>query len=340
MRAIILFVVLCAYSAWADVVEVELVNPKIMKGKGMPGLRIIVREPIAGYHLELKRSDGQPLNFKTAQKPGTARVIDLESPVGAFKWTGTLTVDAKNGTAETLPLELETEIVGPLTLKIDKDKDIDLVKRTVTFRATNPVKKAHLSVRMDTGDLAIDKDIEFAEEPAGTPLTVSWPDAAGKPLQISLKVFDTASYFIGIDFFPWAIEIPHEEVVFDTGKFDVRADQTPKVDASAKLIADAVQKFGRFAEVKLYVAGHTDTVGSTESNRTLSLNRARSIAQAFRKRGLRIPIFYEGFGEEALAVVTADETDELKNRRAQYFVAIEQPSVVNATRQPTWQSLR
>jgi outer membrane protein OmpA-like peptidoglycan-associated protein len=105
------------------------------------------------------------------------------------------------------------------------------------------------------------------------------------------------------------------------------------------LISDAVQKFGRLADIKLYVAGHTDTVGAKDYNRGLSLNRARSICAYFRREGLRIPIFYEGFGEEALLVGTPDETDEPRNRRAEYIIAIDKPSVAHAPYEANWKKL-
>ena len=53
---------------------------------------------------------------------------------------------------------------------------------------------------------------------------------------------------------------------------------------------------------------------------------------------MRIPVLYEGFGEEALAVATADETDEPKNRRAQYILAIEDPAM-NVPFAAKWQRL-
>lgn len=83
----------------------------------------------------------------------------------------------------------------------------------------------------------------------------------------------------------------------------------------------------------------TDTVGPAASNRTLSLNRARSIGAWFRKRGVRIPVMYEGFGEEALLVGTGDEVDEPKNRRAMYIISIDPPRTQNTPFEPKWQRL-
>jgi outer membrane protein OmpA-like peptidoglycan-associated protein len=98
-------------------------------------------------------------------------------------------------------------------------------------------------------------------------------------------------------------------------------------------------KFGRLAELKLYVVGHTDTVGATAANRTLSLNRARAISAWFRRQGLKIPIYFDGLGEEALAVSTADEEAEAKNRRAEYIIAIDTPSVDRSPVPARWQRL-
>src|SRR6185503_7621425 len=97
-----------------------------------------------------------------------------------------------------------------------------------------------------------------------------------------------------------------------TGSFVVQGSESPKLEDSFKQISEAIDRHGAFATIQLFIAGHTDTVGDAASNRTLSQQRARSIAGWFRKRGVKIPIKYAGFGEDMLAVQTADEVDEAK----------------------------
>jgi outer membrane protein OmpA-like peptidoglycan-associated protein len=80
-------------------------------------------------------------------------------------------------------------------------------------------------------------------------------------------------------------------------------------------------------------------VGAEAANRTLSLNRARAIGAYLRKKGLRLPVFLEGFGEQALLVATPDETAEVKNRRAEYIIAIDNPSAAKAPFPPAWKPL-
>ena len=77
--------------------------------------------------------------------------------------------------------------------------------------------------------------------------------------------------------------------------------------------------------MRLYVGGYTDTVGSPDSNRTLSMNRAKSIARYFKAQGLSLAIYYQGFGEDALAVKTPDNTASEKNRRTVYVLTSQKP---------------
>ncbi|MFO0596618.1 MAG: OmpA family protein [Myxococcaceae bacterium] len=335
----LLLTVLLANAAFADAVNVSLTN-KALKGRGDPlAVHVEILEPIAGFRLVLTRDGGKPQEWKGGGKPGTTRHIELDQPEGVSKWVGELTINFKNGTTGTMPLEFETELAGQLLLTVDKEKDVDIPGRKLRFSTNQPTGKVHLTVLMDTGATVVDDDIKFNGEPAGTKLEVSWPEAKGQVLKVNLRVFATSGVFNGVELTPWRIDIPHEEVNFASGKWDISDDEAKKLESSLKLVQEAVAKFERLADIKLYIAGHTDTVGSTASNRTLSLNRARAIGGWFRKRGVRIPVLYEGFGEEALAIATQDEQDEPKNRRAEYIIAIEDPTTKNVPFAPKWQKL-
>ena len=324
--------------ALADSVNVSLTN-KALKGKGLPAVHIEILEPIAGFHLTLARDGAKAQEWKGGGKVGATRTIELPQPEGLAKWAGELLINLPNGTTGTMPLEFETELAGPLTLTVDKEKDVDIAGRKLRFSLNQPISKVHLKVLMDTGATVVDDDITFNREPAGTKLEVTWPEGKGQVLRVELRAFASSGVFNGIELTPWRIDIPHEEVSFASGKWDVSPEEVTKLDASLKLVLEAIAKFGALAELKLYVAGHTDTVGPTASNRTLSLNRARSIGQYFRKKGVRIAVMYEGFGEEALAISTPDEQDEPKNRRAEYIIAIDDPTTKNVPFQPRWQRL-
>jgi outer membrane protein OmpA-like peptidoglycan-associated protein len=158
-------------------------------------------------------------------------------------------------------------------------------------------------------------------------------------LRISLQAYDTADFYMGVDLYPWRVDISHEEVNFPSGSAEIPAAEQGKLDHSQKLITESVTRYSRFASLRLYILGHTDTVGPTDANRELALQRARSIAAYLRKRGVKVPIFYEGFGEQSLRKATPDETAEAANRRAEYIIAVEDPALTNAPFNPQWRKL-
>jgi len=327
----------CPALAWADAVDVSLM-PRAQVGKGLPSISIQIREPIAGFELKLHRSDGKDVLVRGGGRPGQTRTIDLTQPEGTFKYSGTLGINLPRGETASMPLEFEASLLGPLRIKV-APQDVDVPGRKLKFTLNRVATRAHLRVLMDTGQLAIDADIPLASAQADAPVELEWPEKQGRVLAIEVKAYDAESFFDGVELSPWQVDIPHEEVNFDSGKWDIRKDQEARLQQSYQLISDAVEKYGRLADIKLYIAGHTDTVGSNADNRVLSLNRARSIGAYFRRAGLRIAIFYEGFGEEALLVATPDNTDEARNRRAEYIIAAQTPTVAHAPFAPNWRKL-
>ncbi|MBF5046326.1 OmpA family protein [Aggregicoccus sp. 17bor-14] len=332
-----LLLLLVPFAARADAVRVSL-EAKRGPGQAPPALLVHILEPIAGFEVKLRRSDGQDVDVKGGGRPGVTRRVDLPQPEGSFHYEGELVVNFPNAETGSMPLSFDTEVLGTLKLSV-APADLDLAARTLRFTLSRPAARAQLTVLMDTGTKAFDGEVRFAGEPAGTPLTVRWPAAQGRVLRISLRVWDTADFFNGLDLFPWQVDIPHEEVHFATGRSDVPAAERPKLDASHARIAEALARYGRFAPLRLYVLGHTDTVGAAADNRALSLARARSIATYFRRKGLGVPLYVEGFGEEAPRVPTPDETDEARNRRAEYIIAVEDPRLPDPPFAPRWRKL-
>lgn len=323
--------------ALADAVRVSL-QPKAERGEGLPALQVHIEEPIAGFVVRLRRGDGKTVEVKGGGKPGVTRTIPLEQPEGRFHYEGELLVNFPDAQTATMPLSFDAEVLGPLKLSVASE-DVDVKARRLRFTLSRPASHAKVTVLMDTGRKAFDGNVPFDGTPAGSPLEVTWPEAPGRVLRISLRAYDTSDAWTGVDLFPWQVEIPHEEVTFATGSADVPVAEHGKLNESYKRIADAVKKYGRFASLRLYVLGHTDTVGAMDANRELSLRRARSIAAYFRQRGLKLPIFYEGFGEQAPRVTTPDETDAAENRRAEYIIAVEAPTLPHTPFPPEWREL-
>jgi len=133
--------------------------------------------------------------------------------------------------------------------------------------------------------------------------------------------------YTGVKIVPWSVTIEHKEVEFDTDKAIIRNSELPSLEDSLKKINRALDivKDKELGTITLFIAGHTDTRGSQEHNLELSRRRAQAIATWFTKRGLCIPVAFEGFGENALKKKTADEVDEQENRRVDYILAVEPP---------------
>ena len=96
------------------------------------------------------------------------------------------------------------------------------------------------------------------------------------------------------------------------------AQLTPESSAElADVLARATERPGG----EVIIIGHTDRVGSVQSNDTLSLQRAQAVRQLVIDRGFdpnRVEAV--GRGEREPVVQTADEVEEPKNRRAEIVV--------------------
>ena len=118
---------------------------------------------------------------------------------------------------------------------------------------------------MDTGWNGLRGRGEVQGRARGAPLEVTWPPAAGKVMKISPPAYDTADFYTGVDFYPWQVDIPHEEVIFASGSADIPAAERAKLDTSVGEIAEAVKNYGGCGDrCACTSSGHTDTVGTTD----------------------------------------------------------------------------
>jgi len=226
----------------------------------------------------------------------------------------------------------------PLDLFIDKSK-VDLHEHHLELKASRDLAKVSIKVVGDSGATLADETHDLGPQPAGTPLVVRWSQTSDEPIvQIEVFVFDTDGYYKGIAITPWSVSIPHEEVNFRHDSSQIDDSEKSKLEASYAKVAEAI---GKHREIKatLFLAGHTDTVGDPSYNLRLSRQRALAIGRWFRQRGLTIPIAYEGFGESALLVKTADEVDEPRNRRCDYILSVDEPVFKSSGYHPNWMRL-
>jgi outer membrane protein OmpA-like peptidoglycan-associated protein len=221
---------------------------------------------------------------------------------------------------------------GPPKVVIDRAK-VDLPHHKLVATLTHPAAKVVVKVFGDSGAALAEVERKFDGAAPGTPLEMTWTPSSAEPVaKVEVWGYDTKGFWAAVAIVPWSVTVPHEEVNFANDSAEIRAADVPKLQASLAKITEIAQKHAGLGKVTVFVLGHTDTVGTAEHNLTLSRRRARAIASWFKTHGLpdSVGIAFEGAGETMLLVKTADETAEPRNRRVDYILALEPPTLPSA----------
>jgi len=213
----------------------------------------------------------------------------------------------------------------------------DLVfKHQAIYQASFDVTNFTFEVYDTEGDV-IHKDSGNGGWKSGERITLKW-DSGADVFLVKVHFDGDGGQFGDHILAPMAIEIPHTEVVFDSGQAIIKGEQSPKLDDAAAVAMhklDSVERAkaavgnmlaGSGYVAKLYISGYTDTVGPPAKNQTLSEGRAKAIADYFQKKGVWSEIYFTGMGERGQKVVTGDSVDEEKNRRAVYVISFQPPT--------------
>lgn len=211
-------------------------------------------------------------------------------------------------------------------------------QRRVRFRADQSIASVELSVRDVDG-------VQRTEHPSMDSLgavreyELTWPSRGGSDvLMFSLTVVGVDGSSRQYHYVPWSLggEVQHLNFAFNSAV--IAEEDRERLTLEAQRIRDAIEQVGQWVELELYVAGYTDTVGSSSSNRELSRRRAASIAEFFAEQGVSIPLLVQGFGEEVLAVETPDGTRADANRRAVFVLRAGAPPQASQFPRSSWDS--
>ncbi len=99
-------------------------------------------------------------------------------------------------------------------------------------------------------------------------------------------------------------------VYFDFDKHNIRADAASILDR----VVGAINKTGAGS---VSLVGHTDTMGPPEYNQILSVERADSVRDYLKSKGVTAEISASGVGESDPRVPTPDQVEEQENRNVQ-----------------------
>lgn len=279
---------------------------------------------------------GKRFALSTSITPGRDQTLVLSGlPTGTHRCSGGLALRADDGSVGEMPLSLEVAILPPLTLSV-KAEELDLDGRSLWLEASRPLAQVQIEVIGERGAVIGDG----SESLDGMLRTeVRWTQQDAEVLQIRLVGTDGAGTRGELILSPWSYAIPHEDVVFASGAHAITAEEEPKLEQAWTDLVAVRERYGDIVQMQLFVAGYTDTVGAGASNQGLSERRAQAIARWFRSRGFDDVIWFQGFGEDALAVPTPDNTPEAANRRALYVVAAERPPISTELPRSAWKRL-
>lgn len=101
-------------------------------------------------------------------------------------------------------------------------------------------------------------------------------------------------------------------IYFDTARSELKPESTPALQEVAKLLASD-------PALKLWVVGHTDSVGAVDANMKLSQARAEAVVAALTTAHKVAPARLKGYGVGPLAPVASNATEDgrAKNRRVE-----------------------
>lgn len=300
-----------------------------------PALLVTPARTLANIYVEIS-AGGKTFTFEKANLPaGKEQRFPWDRDTTVTSATALLRAEFSDGHVEQYEIPIDYSYSEKLSVDLSHAR-ADVSARTLTVSVSTPVQSAdiiaygaHRAV-LDQGTVPL----------SGGPgeIEVPWVGDPGDVVLLDVTVHG-GNAWTGFTYSPWFLNIPHEDVLFETDKADIGTAETWKLEATLKQLEDVLDKYGEIVPVKLYIAGCTDTVGSADHNRDLSQARARAIAAWLRSHGYSKPIFYHGFGESLLAVPTPDGVDEAANRRVLYMVGANPPPAGSGVPSVSWSAL-
>lgn len=262
---------------------------------------------------------------------GSAELAMTGLAEGKHSCSGSVRFEQRSGEEASAPLSLPVEVRGPITFRVSAS-DVDLAAHTLVVHPSRPVAAAEVELRGAGGAVLATETATLTDR---SHPTFGWV-TDDEVIVLVVRVTDDAGLTATLELSPWSYAIPHEDVVFASGSSAIAAAEVGKLERCWTDVERVLAKYGSVVQIRLYVAGYTDTVGEHASNAALSEARARAIARWFAARGFPGEVYHQGFGEDVLAVATPDETDQLANRRALYLLAAEAPAISRDLPRSDW----
>jgi len=300
-----------------------------------PAFIVTPKRPVASMRVVIE-AGGRSYEFtKTGVGAGEAARFEWRRDDSVTDATAWVQAEFTDSTTEEAKVPFSWSYGAPLKVDLS-NASADVKARTLTVKVTAPVQSAEIKAYGARKVLLDERQVPIGDGPGE--IEVPWVGHPSDVVLLDVKLHGDSAW-AGFTYSPWFLDIPHDDVLFETNSDVIRPAEEPKLQATLKQLQDVLDKYGEVVPVKLYIAGCTDTQGDKASNRDLSRRRARAIARWLRSHGYSKPIYYHGFGEELLAVPTGDGVDEAANRRALYMVGANPPPAGSGVPSVRWTPL-
>jgi len=322
----------CLIPARAQLLPVEITAREMVNlPQESPRLTVKSLEPISDLRIVVSER-GKTVASKSFPELGRNAVQYITWTAGPGVYDYRIDVSGRSAAGQSsTSLQANVKVMRPLEILLERDR-VDLHARRIPFRINNPPGHVEILISNASGKAIYKADVDIRTKSENSEINLSWPELKEAIARIELRVYDITDSWVSVELLPFRVEIPHVDVVFETNKWSILPSERAKLDDAYQRLIQAIAAHGEKIKARVYILGHTDTVGSEQHNMVLSTNRANAIATYFKnKRGITLPILACGFGETTLAVKTADEVDEQRNRRAQYVLSAEPPLPCNWT---------
>lgn len=300
-----------------------------------PALFITPQKPVVALHVEVT-AGGQTYTFdKGALPAGKLVKLAWKRDPAVTSAEAFIRVEFTDGFVTEQSVPIEWSYGGKLSVDLSRAR-ADVKQRTITVKVTGKVDSAEITAYGAKKAVLDKREVPLSGGPGE--VTLPWVGEASEVVLLDVTVRG-GNAWASFTYSPWFLDIPHEDVLFDTNSDVISASQAYKLEATLRQLQEVLEKYGEVVPVKLYIAGCTDTAGDGAHNRDLSNRRARAIARWLKEHGYDKPIFFHGFGEGLLAVPTGDGVDEVRNRRVLYMVGANPPPASAGVPAVSWTPL-
>ena len=300
-----------------------------------PALHITPKKAVKELHVEITAGGVDYVFDRTNLAAGKRVTLPWKRDTRVTEASAFIRAVYPDGYVDELTVPVEYSYAGQLSVDLSR-ASADVKARTLTVRVSAPVQRAEITAYGARKSPLDQSEVTLNAGPGE--ITLPWVGDPGEVVLLDVKVHGENAW-AGFTYSPWFLDIPHDDVLFESNSADIPATETHKLQATLRDLHEVLEKYGEMVPVKLYIAGCTDTVGDGGHNQDLSLRRARAISQWLQQSGYDHPIYYYGFGERFLAVPTGDGVDEARNRRVLYLVGANPPPASTGVPQVGWRAL-